>query len=83
MAPWQRNVVMNFNLIYFILLFLSEEKRKQEKTKYWSNFNFFTSALFGHMLKEKNQHIHFLVYCHSSWSTFGLHVVRGPKTFVN
>ena len=30
-------------------------------------------------LKEKNQHIHFLVHGHSSLSTFGLNLVRGPK----
>ena len=28
---------------------------------------------------SKNQHIPFLVHGHSSWSTFGLHLVRGPK----
>ena len=39
---------------------------------------FFKTTLFGHIL-QKNQHIHFLVHGHSSWSTFGLHLVRGPK----
>ena len=28
---------------------------------------------------KKNQHLHFLVHGHSSWSTFGLHLVRGPR----
>ena len=27
----------------------------------------------------KKQHIHFLVHGHFSWSTFGLHLVKGPK----
>ena len=29
---------------------------------------------------KKNQHLHFLVHGHSSWSTFGLHLVKGPWT---
>ena len=28
---------------------------------------------------KNNQHIHFFMHGHSSWSTFGLHLVRGPK----
>ena len=35
-------------------------------------------TLFGHIFK-KNQHIHFSVHGHFSWSTFGLHLVKGPK----
>ena len=56
----------------------------QEKTKYSSNstFFFFKTALFGQIL-NKNQHMYFLVHSHSSWSTFGLHLVRGPKNSVN
>ena len=27
-----------------------------------------------------NQHFHFLTHGHSSWSTFGLYLVKGPKT---
>ena len=27
----------------------------------------------------KDQHIHFLVHGHFSWSTFSLHLVKGPK----
>jgi hypothetical protein len=34
---------------------------------------------FGHIL-EKNQHIHFQVHGHFSWSTFGIHLIRGLKT---
>jgi hypothetical protein len=29
---------------------------------------------------QKNQHIRFLVHGHSSWFTFGLHLVRGAKS---
>ena len=29
-----------------------------------------------------NQHIHFFVHGHSSWSTFTLHLVRGPNDFI-
>ena len=41
----------------------------------------FKTVLFGHISKE-NQHIHFLMmHGHSSRSTFGLHLVNGPKAF--
>ena len=33
-------------------------------------------ALFEHKVFSGYQHIHFLVHGHSSWSTFGLHLVR-------
>ena len=42
-------------------------------------FNIFKISLFGHIFFIKNQHIHFLVHGHSSWSSFGLHLMRGPK----
>ena len=38
---------------------------------------FFWIVFLGHVSK-KNQHIHFMVHGHSSWSTFGLHPVKGP-----
>ena len=28
-----------------------------------------------------NQYVHFWVHGHSSWSTFGLHLVKDPKAF--
>ena len=36
-------------------------------------------SLFGHILKELPHSL--LVHNHSSWSTFSLHLVRGPKAF--
>ena len=50
-------------------------KRRQENGQTWI---FFKTTFFGHVLK-KNHHIHFLVHGHSSWSTFGLQLVRGPR----
>ena len=38
---------------------------------------FFKVALFGHIL-EKSTHP-LLVHCHSPWSIFAWHLVRGPK----
>ena len=50
--------------------------RKEKKNE--SNLNFFQNCLFW-TYNKKNQHIHFLMHGHSSWSTFGIHLVRGPK----
>ena len=52
-----------------------EDKRKQNNGQ---TFKKIKIVVFGHILK--NQHIHFLVHGHSSWSTFSLHLVRGPKS---
>ena len=51
-----------------------EDKKRQENDQTLFCFK----CLFWAYLK-KNQHFHFLVHGHSSWSTFGLHLVRGPK----
>jgi hypothetical protein len=50
----------------------------EEKIREWPNFNFFLKiALFGHILKKIAHSL--LVHGHSSWSTFGLHLVIDPK----
>ena len=56
-------------------------KRREDKIKEWSNFVFLESTLFGHIKKIKNKKSthSLLVRGHYSWSTFGLHLVRGPK----
>ena len=57
-----------------------EDKRRQEMMKLEL---FFKTILSEHILKKiKNQHIHFWVHDHSSWSTIGLHLVRDPKAFL-
>ena len=58
--------------------FLRKRGQRQKQTREWPYFNFFKTAFFGHILKKK-QHIHFWVHGHCSWSTFGLHLVKGPK----
>jgi hypothetical protein len=56
----------------------NEEKRRHEKTREWSNMNFFSERLFWAFMKRKPPHSLF-----DAWSfllvTFGLHLVRGPK----
>ena len=42
-------------------------------------FSFLFKNTFFENKLEKNQHIHFLVHGHSSWSTFDLYLVRAPK----
>ena len=42
-----------------------------------------STVLFEHILKKKDQDIHFLLHGHYSGSTFRLHLVKGPKGFQN
>ena len=76
-GPWQRNTVLMYIYIYIYLsnVFHSyEEKRKKDKIEEnFQNWPFWTYI-------KKNQHIHFLVHGHFSWSTFGLHLIKGPET---
>ena len=53
-----------------------EDKRRDRMVKL--DFFSFQSCPFETILK--NQHILFSVHGHTSWSTFGLHLLRGPKT---
>ena len=50
---------------------------KTRKDKRMVKIDFFFSFL-GDMLQK--WHIHVLVHGRASWSTFGLHLVRGPNT---
>ena len=80
--PWQRNVVII--IVQYIFLFKKggEEKMKTRKDKRMVKLYFilfFQNFLIWAYI-FLNQHIHFLVHGHSAWSTFGLHLVRGPKT---
>ena len=63
----------------FQIFFWKEEKVTIREDQEWSNSFFFSSKLPFLDMDSKTQHIHFLVHGHSSWSTFGLHLVRGPK----
>ena len=73
----------NKKLMDFILFFVfleeklktREDKRRQEN----GQTSIFFSILTFWAYTKKNQHIHFLVHGLSSWSTYGLHLVRGPK----
>ena len=53
-----------------------EDMRRQENGQTWF---FFQKYYFGEYI-QKNQRTHFLVHGHSSWSTFGVYLVRGPRT---
>ena len=52
-----------------------EEEEENEKICCFSSS--FNTALFGHMFTKNSTHS-FLVHGYSSWSTFCLHLVRGP-----
>ena len=61
-----------------LMIFFWEEKTKtKRKHKEWSNLIFFKLSFLIYI--KLNQQIHFLVHGHSSWSTFGSHLMRGPK----
>ena len=60
--------------------FLGKRRWRQEKTWERSNFFLLSKLPFLNIYQKKNQHIHFWVHGHSSWSTFGSHLVWGPKT---
>ena len=68
-----------YNKVLVNLLGGGGEKIKTiEDKKMVKLFSFlFKHALLGYILK--NQHTHFLVHGHPFRSTFGLHLVRGPK----
>ena len=70
-------------ILHFKWIFVFGKRRwRQEKTRERSNLIvliFFQNCIFWAYFKKKNQHIHLLVHGHSSWSTFGLHLVRDPK----
>jgi len=53
-------------------------RKEREKKGRWSNMKKSQNFLFWTYIK-KNQHIHFLVHGHFSWSMLGLHIVRGPN----
>ena len=60
-------------------------REDEEKTREWSFIYLFSFPLqnwpFGAYIYKKN-HIHLLVHGHYSWSTFGLHLVKGLKALL-
>ena len=59
-----------------MIVFGEERRWRQENSQTWI---WFFSKLPFLGIYYKIQHIHFLVHGHTSWSTFDLHLVRGPK----
>ena len=53
----------------------NEDKKRQKNGQTWI---FFTIVLFGHIFNKSTHSL--LVHGHTSWSTSGLHLVRGSKT---
>ena len=53
-------------------MFVLEREDEDKRMVKLVVFFIFKTALFGDISK-KNQHIHFIMYGHSSWSTFGSH----------
>jgi hypothetical protein len=75
-GPWQRNIIIIINLYW---IFFREKKTKARENKRMVKLEKFSKLSFLGIFK-KNQHNHFWVHDHSSWSTFDLQLVRGPKT---
>jgi hypothetical protein len=51
-------------------------KTREDKRMVKLDFFSFQISIYGHILKKS---INFLVHIHSSWPTFGLHLMTGPK----
>jgi hypothetical protein len=81
-GPHGREMLLkwNFNGIYF-----GEEKMKTKEDKrmvklaFFQNCHFWTRPLYPLESPSKKLRIHFLVHGGSSWSTFGLHLVRAHR----
>jgi hypothetical protein len=56
------------------------EKTKTRKCRRMVKLDFSFPKLILLGIHSKNHYIHFLAHGHSSWSTFGLHLMRDPKT---
>ena len=69
-GPWHRNIIiMKFWWNFFDGGIEDDDKRRQKNGQ---NCHFWTYI-------KKNQHNHFVVRGHSSWSTFNIHLVKSPK----
>ena len=73
-------LIFLFRRMFFIVT-RNEGKKKKERKSNMKNKKKkkFKTALFW-TFKKKNQHIHFLVHGHFSWSMFDLRLVKGPRT---
>ena len=67
-----------YNKILMNVFFGGREDEDKIRPNKWSNLNYFQNFPFWTYIL-KSHHIRFLVHGHSSWSTFSLHLVRGPK----
>ena len=75
--PWQRNALFVY-LLYFIAKSSHiYEERREEEGRRWSMKTICKISRFGHLLKQSTDPR----YDHFPWSTFGLHLVKGPKAF--
>ena len=83
-GPWQRNIVM---MKFWWNFFGGKEDGDKRRPKNMVKLDWFFIFPFPKLpflgIYETHQHVHMLVHGHSSWSTFGLHLVKGPKGFVH
>ena len=78
-VPWQRDFC--FNIFPFSWPKVTVVTREEGEEKGWRSNKNKIPKLSYLDIYLKNQHIHFLVHGHFFWSTFSLHLVRGPKNF--
>ena len=72
-GPWPTNVV----IINCCCIFLRGKRRRRQENGQTCFFSFQNCPFWAYI--KINQHNHFLMHGRSSWSTLGLHIVRGPK----
>ena len=75
----EQNAVLIFMIIFFLSFlpkFTLVQRKEEEKVKH-EKYSPQNCPFWIYI--SNNQHIHFLVQCHLSWSTFALRLVRVPK----
>lgn len=73
-GPRERNAILIFSIPFFLPKVIIVTRKEGKKIKHEENSHQF--HFWAYVLKK---HIHLLVHSYFSWSTFGLHPVRGPK----
>ena len=73
------NILLICICIYGLPNVIVVRERRQEEGERVKHEKTSQNCPYGHIF-EKNQHVHFLMHGQSSWSTFNLHLMGGPKS---
>ena len=84
-VPWHRNTILIHKYITPKKIWPNishsyKDKREEEGEKVKHIQNFQNCPFWTYIFFIENQHMHFWVHGHFSWSTISVHLVRRPKT---